>query len=277
MEMTLGRIVDSFEPLKDKTPHTNVPAPQTLEEEYMVSSVDKVETEGVKMLEIPAGDYVPVTRPTAAPIITSVTNGRNGLKPRVEISQEPLIEDIDQEQPAYLDAFIEAETREVLISDADRAAAEAFAEATLEAEMEHEQELQAAEESTVENESLISQGMNEDMFGGSNLADMITSEHSANPKLSLDFPSLDELQSLATELMSLNSIGGAPSVAQNTQPASNLSAPSTGQPDAGAATGGQAGSSVGVATTTRKSREHLDIFTRLLTLGQEDDDDSQNN
>ena len=255
MEMTLGRIVDSFEPLQDKTPHTNVPAPKSLEEEYMVSSVDKLETEGVKMLEIPAGDYVPITRPTAAPIITSVTNGRNGLKPRVEISQEPLIEDIDDEQPAFLDAFIEAETKEVLGTDAERAAAEAFAEATLEAEIEHEQE-QFEAEAKPEHETFISQSMSEDMFGGANLSDMITSEHTANPKLSLDFPSLNELQSLATELMSLNSVGGAA---------------------AGAAGAGQTGGSVGVAATAKKSREHLDIFSRLETLGQEEDDDLQNN
>jgi hypothetical protein len=178
------------------------------------------------------------------PIITSVTNGRNGLKPRVEISQEPLIEDIDDEPPAFLDAFIEAETKEVLGTDAERAAAEAFAEATLEAEMEHEQEQQEAE-ATPDHGSLLSQGMNEDMFGGSNLADMIASEHTVNPKLGLDFPSLNELQSLATELMSLNSVGG-----------------STGK---------------GATATAKKSREHLDIFSRLETLGQEDDDDSQNN
>jgi hypothetical protein len=214
------------------------------------------------MLEIPAGDYVPVTRPTAAPVITSVTNGRNGLKPRVEISQEPLIEDIDDEQPAFLDAFIEAETKEVLGTDAERAAAEAFAEATLEAEMEHEQEQQEAE-ATPDHASLLSQGMNEDVFGGANLSDMITAEHTTNSKMSLDFPSLNELQSLATELMSLNSMGGA--------------AAATGAAAAGAGTGQSAGTSVGVTATAKKSREHLDIFTRLETLGQEEDDDLQNN
>ncbi len=50
------------------------------------------------MPEIPAGDYVPQTKPLAAPIITSLTNGRNGTKPRIEVSQEPLIDDIDENE-----------------------------------------------------------------------------------------------------------------------------------------------------------------------------------
>ncbi len=96
MEVTLGKIVDDFEPVHDKA-CSKEQAPKTLEEEYQVMSVDKVEqADGVKMLEIPAGDYVPQTKPLAAPIITSLTNGRNGSKPRIEISQEPLIDDIEE-------------------------------------------------------------------------------------------------------------------------------------------------------------------------------------
>lgn len=98
MEVTLGKIVDDFEPVADKACSQEV-APKTLEEEYQVMSVDKVEAaDGVKMLEIPAGDYVPLTKPLAAPIITSLTNGKNGSKPKLEISQEPLIDDIDESE-----------------------------------------------------------------------------------------------------------------------------------------------------------------------------------
>ena len=123
MEMTLGRIVDSFEVMDDKscaTPSSThagahaLPPPKTLEEEYMVSSVDTREEEGVKILEIPAGDYVPVTRPPAAPVITSVTNMRGGLKPRLEVSQEPIIDDIDEADDSthdLMNSFIEAHSR----------------------------------------------------------------------------------------------------------------------------------------------------------------------
>jgi len=117
MEVTLGKIVDTFEPVADKA--CAQPVPTTLEEEYMVSAVDKLENDGVKMLEIPAGDYVPVSKPPAAPIITSVTNGRNGIKPRLEVSQEPLIDDIDDgamasAQSSFMDRFIDSETSDLL-------------------------------------------------------------------------------------------------------------------------------------------------------------------
>ncbi len=96
MEVTLGKIVDDFEPVADKF-CSKEQTPKTLEDQYQVMSVDRVEmADGSKMLEIPAGDYVPQTKPLAAPIITSLTNGRNGTKPRIEVSQEPLIDDIDE-------------------------------------------------------------------------------------------------------------------------------------------------------------------------------------
>ncbi len=96
LEVTLGKIVDDFEPAQSKK-CSQESLPKTLEEEYQVMSVDKVEqADGVRILEIPAGDFVPQTRPLAAPIITSMTNGRNGSKPKMEMSQEPLIDDIDE-------------------------------------------------------------------------------------------------------------------------------------------------------------------------------------
>ncbi len=113
LEVTLGKIVDTFETIEDKTCSQNG---KTLEEEFGVSSVDQVEDAGVKSLEIPAGDYVPVIHPPAPPIITSITNGRNGSKPKVEISMEPLIDDIEEdgEQSDLVASFIDEETRDLL-------------------------------------------------------------------------------------------------------------------------------------------------------------------
>lgn len=126
LEVTLGKIVDSFEPVADKACSQEA-QPRSLEEEYQVSAVDKLEVGGVKSLEIPAGDYVPQVKTPTAPIITSITNGKNGSKPRIELSEEPLIDDIDDGAPAetggqppaddkeksLLDSFIEEQTRDI--------------------------------------------------------------------------------------------------------------------------------------------------------------------
>ena len=109
MEVTLGALVDSFEPLGGRQCVQNE-QPKSLEEEFQVSAVDQFERDGVKMLEIPAGDYVPTHRPPSAPIITSVTNGKNGIKPRIEVSQEPLIDDVDES----VESFIASETSDIL-------------------------------------------------------------------------------------------------------------------------------------------------------------------
>ncbi|HEY9787793.1 MAG TPA: DNA-directed RNA polymerase subunit beta, partial [Candidatus Obscuribacterales bacterium] len=122
LEVTLGKIVDSFEPVHDKYCSQENTPPRTLEEEYQVSSVDKLESDGVKMLEIPAGDYVPIVKPPMAPIITSITNGRHGAKPRIEMSDEPLIDDIEEpkdseaeaKEKSLLDAFIDEQTKDIL-------------------------------------------------------------------------------------------------------------------------------------------------------------------
>ena len=217
MEVTLGRIVDTFEPVPDKSCSQEV-RPQTLEEEYMVSAVDTIEAEGVKMLEIPAGDYVPVTRPPAPPIITSITNGRNGAKPKIEISLEPLIEDIEEgEAPAFIDRFIDSETQDILAQEG------------------------GVKPETPAHESLLSAGLTEDLFTGNTLADMIASEHApGGANLSLDFPSLNELQSLAAELMSIT------------------------QAD-----------KIGVGAKKREFSPdgEVDIMSRLESLGMDDDDE----
>lgn len=113
LEVTLGRVLDAEEPVKDRSCSSPKEQPKTLEEEYMVSKVDSFESDGKHIIEIPAGDYEPVVRPAPVPIIASLTNGRNGSKPRYElISQEPLIDDIeepvvDEAGAALLDSFID--------------------------------------------------------------------------------------------------------------------------------------------------------------------------
>jgi len=171
MEVTLGKIVDTFEPIPEKSCST--PAPQSLEEEYMVSSVDKLESDGVKILEIPAGDYVPVVKAPITPVITSVTNGKHGLRPRLEMSEEPLIDDIDEtedESAQLVNNFIEQETQSVL----------AEPPANLEGSNGDELPSHPADIAAVQE----------------------TKQIEKNPFL-LDFPSLSELQTLAEELINL--------------------------------------------------------------------------
>jgi DNA-directed RNA polymerase subunit beta len=172
MEVTLGKIVDTFEPVADRNCVAQTPTP-TLEETYMVSAVDKLESEGVKMLEIPAGDYVPISKPQAAPIITSVTNGRNGIKPRLEVSQEPLIDDID-------DREAEERAKSILDSFITRATSDLLPPSEL-----------GFDESNFEPEE------NEDFTPRPLPAEIKNS-------LLLDFPSLSELTSLAEELININ-------------------------------------------------------------------------
>ncbi|HEY9871191.1 MAG TPA: DNA-directed RNA polymerase subunit beta [Candidatus Obscuribacterales bacterium] len=120
LEVTLGKIVDSFEPVPDKICSQ---AGKSLEEEYGVSSVERVERDGIKAVEIPAGDYEPVIHPSGTPLVTSLTNGRNGAKPKVEISQEPLIDDIEEEDGKDLvAAFIDSQTSDIFSDKTEPAA-----------------------------------------------------------------------------------------------------------------------------------------------------------
>jgi DNA-directed RNA polymerase subunit beta len=183
MEMTLGKIVDSFEPVVDKTCTT--PQPATLEEEYMVSAVQKVENDGIKMVEIPAGDYVPVAKPPAAPIITSFNNGRNGGRPRLEMSQEPLIDDIDEagndkRERSIMDAFITRETDALFT-------AKAHSNGDTPTE---------TDETTRNGEN----GKESIDFSPRALPDEVKNS------MLLDFPSLSELGSLAEELINMNPV-----------------------------------------------------------------------
>jgi DNA-directed RNA polymerase subunit beta len=174
MEMTLGRIVDTFEPVPDRNCSKDVPQPKSLEEEYMVSKVSTIEDEGVKMLEIPAGDYVPVSRPMAPPIITSVTAGKHGIRPKLLTADEPVNKPFeDPNTPVFLTDFIESETGDILGDGGS-------------------------------NQNPPVDGHNNaGKFSSTNLADMITNEHSGSDKLSLNFSSLDELKNLAAQLMNI--------------------------------------------------------------------------
>jgi hypothetical protein len=179
MEVTLGKIVDSFEPVDDKScSQSHAHPPATLEEAYMVSAVDKLEDNGVKMLEIPAGDYVPVVRPPVTPMITSITNNRGDMTPRLEVSQEPLIDDLSDEESAstsFMDRFIEEETKALLV-----------------------------EKGLLDNASVEAQDEVE-----------TTEKIDQSPSVSVtqsfvDFPSPMELETLASELMNLKTVDVAP-------------------------------------------------------------------
>jgi DNA-directed RNA polymerase subunit beta len=119
MEVTLGKVVDTFEPILDKSCSKDGTPTKSLEDEYQVSQVHRLENpDGSKTLEIPAGDFVPVSKPQAPPIITSITSGKHGGKPRIEMSEEPLFDDIDESEAqeaggknlSYIDAFISQTT-----------------------------------------------------------------------------------------------------------------------------------------------------------------------
>jgi DNA-directed RNA polymerase subunit beta len=229
MEVTLGKVVDSFEPVEDKSCTQAAPAekPKTLEEEYQVSRVDQLENDGVKLLEIPAGDYVPVNKPPAAPIITSVTNGKNGIKPRVEVSQEPLIDALDEETSSLLDAFITSamnsveETQEgpsdeeisamggapapspVIVPPPSvpiqpvNSIADAMSRFFSAESLDEIEALENVDESMLDDEPAI-----ESVSTVEELPPAIK----AAKDLMMDFPSLNELQSLATELLSIGLI-----------------------------------------------------------------------
>jgi len=177
MEVTLGKIVDTFEPVQDKSCPTATP--QSLEEEYMVSSVDKLETNGLKMLEIPAGDYVPVAPPVQIPMISSLAPGKPTSQSQLDLLEQPLIDDLDDgdnvdngddaqdnedEAPSYIHDFITKETQDLLVGD---------------------QASQPESDDQIVEESEEQVPVYDDK------------------KTSLDFPSISELKSLAEELMKL--------------------------------------------------------------------------
>jgi len=193
MEVTLGKLVDSFEPIPGRTCADSNEPIKTLEEEYMVSAVDQVEHDGVKILEIPAGDYVPNHRPPSMPIITSVTNGKNGLRPRVEISQEPLIDDVD-DSDSFINAFIENETKEALSQPQEGFAPPQKDFAPVGSDDGNMPSFSSdANASNGESESVIP-------------ANLLNSNGGKKESYFSDFPSLSELQSLASELLSLGLI-----------------------------------------------------------------------
>jgi DNA-directed RNA polymerase subunit beta len=189
MEMTLGKIVDTFEPIVDKTCTT--PQPATLEEEYMVSSVQKLESDGKKMVEIPAGDYVPVAKPLITPAITSFnSNGRNG-RPRMDMSQEPLIDDIDEaatekRERSIMDAFINRETDALFTTKA-----------------------QSHDDLPDQGLETAHNGHDENNHENLDFTPKALPEEVKNSML-LNFPSLSELATLAEELINMNPAAPAP-------------------------------------------------------------------
>ncbi len=198
LEVTLGKIVDTFEPVEDKSCSQ---IGKTLEEHYGVSSVSKLESDGQKMLEIPAGDYVPVLHPSGTPLITSLTNGRNGSKPKVEISQEPLIDDIeDGAEPAADDelvsSFIDEETKD-LLPPGDLESVIKVGSYELDFSPSNSEEEPAESSGSYEEKAAIS-GSYEEI--DRNHAEVTIAEGTQEM---FDFPSLTDLQLLAEQIASL--------------------------------------------------------------------------
>ncbi len=192
LEVTLGRVVDSFEPAPDRTcSRIALPEDATLEEQLQVSSVEMLEDDsGQKILEVPGGDYEPVVRPPRLPMITSVTNGKNGRKPQFELTtQESLIDDIDE--PAMLHSSGQqgqegGESKDVndfvntILGDSFFGPGEDFEDKISIVEEPKQKQPQTAE-----------------------LSSLIAPELDSNEAL-FDFPSLSELQTLAQELMTIS-------------------------------------------------------------------------
>jgi DNA-directed RNA polymerase subunit beta len=114
LEITLGRVLDVEEPMMEKSCNTPRERPLSLEEEYQVSHVDQFTQDGHKILEIPAGDYEPIVRPQPVPMIPSLQNlegGRNRHK-LFEMSQEPLIDDIEDE--SLVASFIDEQVADLI-------------------------------------------------------------------------------------------------------------------------------------------------------------------
>lgn len=226
MEMTLGKVVDSFEIMQDKS-CTQQPA--SLEEHFLVSSVDKLEDNGVKMLEIPAGDYVPISRPPSLPMITALANGNGGFRARPALSQEPLIDDITddaangvdtadiQKDRSLLDAFIDANTQDIFSaqpppsgtiagsSEEQSSAADmqkAYEEDHALLVMHHQLDNMVEEASC----NTHSPEVTANADSAPNTIDVTESEENTH---FTDFPSLSELRFLASELIKLHQPGAA--------------------------------------------------------------------
>ncbi len=117
LEVTLGKLVDSFEPMDEKICSQSG---KTLEEEYEVTSVDRIERDGVRCLEIAGGDYAPILHPSGVPVISSITTkGGRSASPELQLSDEPLIDDVDEsttdsQDQSLLSAFIDEQTQDIL-------------------------------------------------------------------------------------------------------------------------------------------------------------------
>ncbi|MBY0356868.1 MAG: DNA-directed RNA polymerase subunit beta [Candidatus Obscuribacterales bacterium] len=117
LEVTLGKVLDIEVPQDDRNcTLTGKSRQETLQEEYQVRTIDEVEADGVKILEMPAGDYEPVVRPAATPVLTSLNMGRNASKPRFDMSEEPLIDDIEENESSMVDSFISNETEDIFVA-----------------------------------------------------------------------------------------------------------------------------------------------------------------
>jgi len=115
-EVTLGKIVDTFESIEDKSCAS--PRASSLEEQFMVSHVDKLEqNDGTTLLEIPAGDYEPATISSITPIFPPLLYGQKKNQQSNDLLKTSLIDDIDEEDVPIFENESSFETLEKVLED----------------------------------------------------------------------------------------------------------------------------------------------------------------
>ncbi|MBX9686341.1 MAG: DNA-directed RNA polymerase subunit beta [Candidatus Obscuribacterales bacterium] len=197
LEVTLGKVLDIEEPIISKSCTKAGAAPKSLEEQYQVSHVDEFTEDGQKMLEIPAGDYEPLVRPQAEPVLMSLGMGRNANKVKFDMSEEPLIDDIDENaELALVDNFIDSETADILQDLLPPASAQATSES---------QELRICSVQIAEADSGHYGTMDADAARAAARAiqDSLWGEEPQQEEENLDFPSFSELSALSQQLSQL--------------------------------------------------------------------------
>jgi len=243
LEVTLGKVLDVEDPVPSKscTQKNNINnqnskiAAKTLEEQYQVSRVEQIEEDGVKILEIPAGDYEPLIRPTAEPVLVSLGMGRNANKTKFDMSEEPLIDDIDDGDPtiddaentalALVDDFIESETAGILAEVAlENERLEAAAKNTDDASEQSIRSVQIFHSNSAESGNVDLGGTEEAKAAVRAMKQSLWSDTN-EAFVSNDFPSFTELSALSQQLSQL--LLGEPEQVKEPQVSIVRSSPST--------------------------------------------------
>ena len=135
LEVTLGQLVGAEDFVTARQVAEGERA-KTLEEEYQERHVEEIEEHGQRIVEVPAGDYEPMVRPMAVPVLQSLNPGRGASKPRFEMP-EPMMEEFDETgEDSLIRSFITAQVEEMRATDEQADDLEAEAETETEIEVE---------------------------------------------------------------------------------------------------------------------------------------------